>query len=71
MEKQRIVLGSLPKNWRFFFLSLIILALLAGLGELIVHVSLGFALSVLLLVLVWGGVFSYAMSGFKGRPSSD
>ena len=59
MGKQHVILGSLPKVWRFFFLCLILFALLASLGVLVIHVSPGLALSVFLLVLVWGGAFSY------------
>jgi ABC-type multidrug transport system permease subunit len=62
MGKQRIILGSLPRIWRFFFLGLILFVLFASFGALVVHVSPGLALSVFLLVLVWGGIFSYIFS---------
>jgi hypothetical protein len=57
--------GSVLKHWRFFCWGLGLLAALVGLGVLTIQVSPGFALSILLLVLVWGLVIAYLFNGYK------
>lgn len=58
-ENSTLPPGSLLGARRFLLWGLLALVLLAGLGELIIQFSTGLALSILLLVLVWGGVFAY------------
>jgi hypothetical protein len=70
MGKQRDIPGVLKRHWRLSMWSGIMLAALTFTAEIAITASLGLALSLLLVLGVWGTIVTYLVGNLADMMAS-